>query len=84
MACQEELIEPVPSHHVKPVRQDVVKVNILPKNEPTSVVYPSRPANDTESASIELNLNGCSIKLHNNADLALLTHTINLLRGVLC
>lgn len=83
MACQESLIESIPSHQVIPVRQDVVKVNILPKDEPTSVVNPSRFATGTVSASIELNLNGCSIKIHNNADPALLAHTINLLRGVL-
>lgn len=83
VACQEALIEPVPSHQVTPARQDVVRVNILTKDEPTSVVYQNGSATGTESASIELDLNGCSIKIHNNADPALLAHTINLLRGVL-
>ncbi len=84
VACQEALIEPVSSHQVTPARQDVVKVNVIPKNDLISVSNPRVPAPDTESASIELNLNGCTIKIHNNADPALLAHTINLMRGVLC
>ena len=54
VACQEALIDSVPSRHVTPARQDVVRVNILPKDEPTAVINPNRPATDTESASIEL------------------------------
>ena len=83
VTCQEALIGPVSSHQVTPVRQDVVRVNILTKDEPTSVVYQNGSDTGTELASIELDLNGCSIKIHNNADPALLAHTINLLRGVL-
>lgn len=81
-ACQESLIVPKQSNPVTPTRQEVVKVNLLPKDESTSVVYPSQPTKNTESVSIELNLNGCNIKIHNNADPTLLAHTINLLRGV--
>ncbi|HEX3021913.1 MAG TPA: transposase [Lachnospiraceae bacterium] len=83
MACQEALIEAIPRHQVKPDRHEVVRVNILSKDAPTSIVYPSKLTTDTETASIELNLNGYTIKIHNNADPVLLTHTINLLRGVL-
>lgn len=83
MACQEVLIESVTNHQVTPARQDVVRVTVLPKDEPISVINDTRPTADAESASIELNLNGCNIKIHNNADPALLAHTINLLRGVL-
>lgn len=81
VACQDELIESVPGHQVTPARQEVVRVNILPKDEP--VINDTRLATNTESASIELNLNGYNIKIHNNADPALLAYTINLLRGVL-
>jgi transposase-like protein len=83
VACQETLIEPVSNHQVTPARQDVVKVNVIPKNDLISVSNPRIPALDTASASIELNLNGCNIKIHNNVDPTLLAHTINLLRGVL-
>lgn len=83
VACQDALIEPLSSHHAKSERPDVVKINVIPKNDLVSVSNPRIPATDTESASIELNLNGCNIKIHNNVNLALLGHTINLLRGVL-
>jgi transposase-like protein len=83
IACQKTRMESIPDHQVTPIRQEVVRVNILPKDESTSVIIPNRTATNTESASIELYLNGCSIKIHNNADPVLLSHTINLLRGVL-
>ena len=78
-ACQEALIESMPSHQVTPLKQKVVKVNILPNDELTSVVNLSKPATGTELPSIELNLNGCIIKIYNNAEPELLAHTINLL-----
>lgn len=83
VACQETCTNSVQNHQLTPARQDVVRLNILPSQNPTSVVYPNRLGTDVDSASIELNLNGCSIKIHNNADPTLLAHTINLLRGVL-
>ncbi|MDV9522916.1 IS66 family insertion sequence element accessory protein TnpA [Clostridioides difficile] len=84
VACQDTLTEPVSSNQVKPISQDVVKVNVIPKNDLISVSNPRILATDTtESASIELILNECNIKIHNNADPALLAYTINLLRGVL-
>ncbi len=83
MACQETMIESTPTRQVTPARQDVVRVNILPKDEQPSVITQNRPVTNAESVSIELILNGCSIKIHNNADPTLLAHTINLLRGAL-
>ena len=83
-ACQGALIEPVASHKAISSRQDVVKVNIIPNGEKSSTYSPIKSSADTESVSIELNLNGCSIKIYNSADPALLAHTINLLRGDIC
>ncbi|WP_312106132.1 transposase [Lachnoclostridium sp.] len=83
-ACQEELIEPVVRCNGSHAKQDVVKVNVLPKEEPVPIVYQSTSVVDSEPASIEINLNGCNIKIHNNADPGLLAHAINLLRGALC
>lgn len=83
VACEEVLILSESSHHDTSVRQDVVKVNILPKDEPTSVINQSRPTTDNESVSMEVNLDGCIIKVYNNANPELLGYTINLLRGVL-
>lgn len=83
VACQETMIESTKCRQVTPARQDVVRVNILSEDEQPSVIAQSRPVTNTESVSIELILNGCSIKIHNNADPTLLAHTINLLRGSL-
>lgn len=64
MACQETMIESTPNRQVTPARQDIVRVNILPKDEQTSVITQNRPVINTESVSIELILNGCSIKIY--------------------
>lgn len=80
-ACKDTAIEQVPHQTVTSSRQDVVKLNILPMEEASFAINPPRHFSTAESASIELNFNGCSIKIHNGADPVLLAHTIHLLRG---
>lgn len=83
-ACNEEIVEPSPIRDVKPIRQDVVKVNIVPDHNLSPAINSSNSSFEENTAAIELNLNGCNIKIHNNVNPVLLAHTINLLRGSLC
>lgn len=82
-ACEDALTSPALQNQVIQNKQDIVKVNIFPKDE-TITAIPSKTSGITESFSMELSLNGFNIKIYNNADLDLLTHTLNLLRGNVC
>lgn len=57
-------------------------MNGIPDHDPTPVIKSSGYSFDTDSVAIELNLNECSIKIHNNANSVLFAHNINLLTGV--
>lgn len=66
-------------------KQEVVKVDIVPEQE---LISPPAARNviteDDTTSSIELILNGCTLKIHNNVNPALLAHAINIIRGSLC
>lgn len=80
-ACELEL--PVVTKEAR--KQEVVKVDIVPEQE---LIPPLTPRNviteDDTTATIELILNGCTLKIHNSVNPALLTQTINIIRGSLC
>lgn len=80
-ACEPEL----PAVTKEAQKQEVVKIDIIPEQE---LIPPPAARNvitkDDTTAPIELILNGCALKIHNNVNPALLVQTINIIRGSLC
>ncbi len=67
-------------------KQDIVKVNIAPETSPveTVPVMETAPVYLENSHTVEININGLSIKLSNSVDPVLLDHLLCSLRGPLC
>mgnify|MGYP002514793606 CR=1 FL=1 len=80
-ACELELSTTVAK---VPQKQEVVKIDIVPEQETIPYVSENVTNESKTTASIELMLNGCTLKIHNNVNPTLLAQTINIIRGSIC
>ena len=62
----------------------LIKIDIVPEQETIPYVSENVTNESKTTASIELMLNGCTLKIHNNVNPTLLAQTINIIRGSIC
>lgn len=85
-ACYEVPAPAGRNTYAKTAKQDVVRIDILQENPSAPLAEQKAIPSDRcmLSSVMEITINGCSIRVTNDADHVLLAQTIRLLQGAVC